>query len=396
MNNLNIMNKEKCCGCNVCAEICPQHAIKMIENDEGFLEYSIDEKLCINCGLCLKKCPQFNEMKNNKNFVQQYYASSIKSVKDIKKSSSGGIFQIIAKEIAKNKEYAIFGAIYDENLKVKHSYIDNENDIDKLLGSKYAQSDISNIYKVVREKLDKNIKVLFSGTPCQVAGLYSYLGKKEYDNLITVDLICHGVPSPLLFQKYIEYLGKKYNGKVEEFNFRSKIKKEWGKNCLYKIGKRNFYKPYYLEAYYYNFIKGTISRKSCYECKYANKERVADITLGDYWGIQDFHPKIYNKLGNSLIIINTMKGEKLFENIKNGINYEQSSYSNASKYNHTLNKPTPKADSRDSIYKNIRKDDFVEKFSQYLLFKPSLKNIIKSKIPPFVKTLVKNIRRKLK
>ena len=392
----NIKNKEfKCCGCNTCMEICPQKAIKMIESDEGFLEYSINEELCTSCGLCIKKCPQINDIKEEKTFVPKYYAAHMKSKDGIIKSSSGGIFQVIAKKFTDTNNYAIFGAVYDEDLNVKHDYIDNINDLEKLLGSKYVQSNISNIYKKVKDKLnEKDIKVLFVGTPCQIAGLNSYLNNKYYENLITIDLICHGVPSPLLFKKYIDYLELRHNGKVEKFNFRSKLKKEWGTNCYYKINGKEYYKPYYLDPYYYNFIKGTIYRESCYECKYARRERVGDITLGDYWGIDEIHPEIYNKLGNSIIIINSIKGENVFEKIKEEIIYIESTFEKMSKYNHNLISPTQRKDIRDSVYTNIRKEDFSRNMNRYLNFNINYKNIIKSKIPNKIKKVLKKCLKK--
>ena len=335
MNNNLLKCDFKCCGCGVCEEICPKNAIELKENYEGFLEFNIDNNKCINCGLCIKKCPQLNELKKQeKNNNQRYYAAHIKDNKEILKSTSGGIFAIIAKKIALNKKYSIFGCGFDENIIAKHMCINNIENLDKILGSKYVQSDTRNIFSKVKEKLDNENKVLFSGTPCQVNALYSYLGNIQYDNLYTIDLICHGVPSPLLFKKYLKWLEKKNKGKVNSYTFRSKDKKSWELLCSYDINGKKYYKNDSVDPYYNSFIKGYTYRECCYECKYANKNRIADITLGDFWGIEEEHPNLANNYGNSLIIVNTKKGQELFELIKENIKYEESNYEKASKNNH--------------------------------------------------------------
>lgn len=363
----NLLNcKFLCCGCGVCEEICPRNAIELKENDEGFLEFYIDKDKCVNCGMCIKKCPQLKK-KMIRSFESKYYAAYLKDSEKIKKSTSGGIFQgIVEKFISFNDNYAIVGCIFDENFVAKHVCIENRENIYKLYGSKYVQSDTRKIYSIVKRKLSEGKKVIFSGTPCQIQGLYSYLDDNQYDNLYTVDLICHGVPSPLLFKKYKEWIEKNKNGKIIEYKFRSKDKNSWELLSSYVINGKRYFKNASMNPYYDSFIKGNTYRESCYKCKYACKERVGDITLGDYWGIEEAHPSFYNELGVSLIIVNSIKGKELMELILDDIEYIESTFEKVSKQNYNLIGPTIRNKIRNNIYYNIRKYDFKQIYKKIL------------------------------
>ena len=393
MNNLNNF-KFKCCGCSTCEQICPKNAISMIENDEGFKEFFIDKDKCINCGLCAKKCPQLNKFMHieKQQIIPEYYAAYMKDQNKIIKSASGGIFQAIANNISKMGNFAIFGCKYDENFKATHGYIENISKIECFLSSKYVQSDTSKIYICVKEKLEQDKVVLFSGTPCQISGLYSFLYPKTYDKLYTIDIVCHGVPSPLLFKKYINYIENKNKGKIEEYNFRSKIKNTWDTLLYYRINSKKHIDNYYFDAYYYNFIKGNNYRECCYECLYANKNRVSDITIGDYWGIEKVHPNMTNKLGVSLMIVNTKKGKQLFDLTKNDIVYCNSSFENMSKYNHNLISPTVRTKKRDEIYKGLNEKSYKELLKTNLKYKIPIRILISLKTPKIIKKIYKKIK----
>ena len=202
MENISKLNKNNCTGCRMCEQICPVNAIKMIENKEGFIEPVIDKTKCINCGLCSKRCPQLNEIKRE-DYKMEVYAAKNKNIEEQKSSSSGGVFSVLANYVLENNGI-VFGCAFNDNLIAEHIGIEDKNELYKLRGSKYVQSNTKNTFKDVKENLENSRMVLYSGTPCQIAGLKQFLGK-EYDNLYTVDLVCHGVPSPKLFKKLFLY-----------------------------------------------------------------------------------------------------------------------------------------------------------------------------------------------
>ena len=214
-----ICDKDKCCGCHACINICPKNAITMETDIGGFKYPVIDQSKCIKCGMCKKVCPVLiNKVNSKKDIIS--YACFNKNLSERLNSSSGGIFVLLAKQIIKRKG-VVFGASFDQNFEVRHSWIETENDLNQFMGSKYTQSTIGNTYKKARDILDKGKYVLFSGTPCQIEGLKSYL-RKDYDKLITQDIICHGVPSPKLWKKYIEYQKQKHGENMKSISFRNK------------------------------------------------------------------------------------------------------------------------------------------------------------------------------
>lgn len=277
---MNICERSNCTGCGSCFNICPTSAIEMVENEQGFIEPRIDEKKCINCGLCKNKCPSINSIKTEK--IKETYAATSKNNETVLKSSSGGIFSEIANYVIENNG-CVFGAAFDENLQVEHIFIEKKEEIIKLSGSKYIQSNTGTTYKAAKKELEKGRSVLYTGTPCQIAGLKSFLGK-EYPSLITVDLICHGVPSQNFFNKYIEYISK--GKKITNYNFRHKEKNDT--NCMiltYKLNNKIIkIKNPFVDSYYYAFLNGYIYRDNCYQCKYANCNRIGDITIRRFLG----------------------------------------------------------------------------------------------------------------
>lgn len=393
MGNLNNC-KFKCCGCSTCTHICPKHAITLCENDEGFKQFYIDESKCINCGLCIKKCPQINNIKNSKTISSKYYAAYLKNQNLIKKSASGGIFQAIANNFNKLGKYSIIGCKYDSNYNAIHDCVDDGESIKCFLSSKYVQSDLGDIYKTIKMKLKQDKYVLFSGTPCQVAGLYSFLEKKECEKLFTIDIICHGVPSPLLFKKYVDYLENSHKGKLKNYNFRCKDNNTSDKYYKYTIGKETYSDSYYFDSYYYNFVKGNNYRECCYECKYANKNRISDITIGDYLGINDVHPNIQNNLGVSVMIINTEKGEKIFDLIKKDIIYYDSEYEKASMHNHNLKSPAERPLIRNTIYNGIKEKTYDTLLKENFNYKIPLLVRLKLKSPKIMKKIYNELLKK--
>ena len=378
INNINQMNiNMECAGCRTCEKLCPKQAISMIENEEGFLIPKIDEKKCVSCGICLQKCPQLS--KNINNLInQKSYAAKIKNKETLMESSSGGVFSAIAENCLKNNG-KIYGAIFDKDFNVIHIGITNIDELSKLRGSKYVQSDTLNTYNEVKQDLNNNIKVVYSGTPCQIAGLKSFLGK-DYENLLTVDLVCHGVPSPKIFKKYKDFLEKKLKSEIASFSFRDKEKRGWGENLriAFKNGKK--LKIFgFLDPYYKTFLEGNLSRECCYNCKYANSSRIGDITLADFWGIYNEYPNFYDKNGVSAVIVNTKKGTAIWNSIKENLNFMEVELSKIQKHNHNLEAPTMQKEIRKDIYKDINYKDFKQIYKDNFKFKTTLKARIRSK-----------------
>lgn len=316
-----ICDKNKCSGCAACIAICRHNAITMKLDRDGFLYPIIDMEKCTDCGLCRKGCPQVNLTKENQINSLAYLCWDIKTSSRLA-SSSGGIFSVIARDIL-SKGGVVCSAAYDDNMYLRHIIIDNICDLSRLQGSKYMQSDIGHCFVQIKKALKQNKLVYFVGTPCQVAGLKSYL-KIDYNNLITSDLICHGVPSTKLFQQQITRLEDKYTSKIVDFKFRSKKRFGQGYDCEIKFrGGDNKFLCAELIPFFYGFWNNFTLRDCCYQCKYASLDRIGDITLGDFWLVKKIFPNIKTSKGISLILINTPKGLEVFDSIKENIYYRE-------------------------------------------------------------------------
>jgi len=350
---IDIQNKELCCSCHACFNICPKNAISMIEDEEGFKYPYINKDLCVNCGMCDNVCPILNQKKSDNRATPEIYAAWSDSEFVRLDSTSGGIFTELSKIIYDENGY-VCGAVYNENWMVEH-YLSNDcKDIDNLRSSKYLQSDIGSIYTQIKEKLQEGKKVLFCGSPCQVAGLYGYL-QKEYDNLVTVDFICRGMNSPKIFKKYLNYLEEKYKSKIKKIKFKNKIK-GWH-NFSTKIDFENG-KSYiggrYLDSYMIGYLKYTaFMRPSCYDCKFKDLPRKADITLADFWGIEKIDKKLDEDKGTSMVLINSVKGEKLFKKIENMIFSKHIVSEKIFNENICMTKSPERTINRNEVFKNI-------------------------------------------
>lgn len=358
---LNELNKKDCCGCSACIQICPKKALTMISDEDGFCYPQIDMSKCVHCGKCAMVCPMEKSATNNSTSFQAFAAySSIE--KYISNSSSGGIFPEIAAWVIQNGG-AVYGAIMDENFNVFHARIDQLSDIHSMQGSKYVQSEMGEIMSQCKEDLKNGKYVFFTGTGCQISGLKQFLGK-EYENLLTADVICHGVPSNFFFKKYIEFLEKKHRGKLREICFRDKRKNGWSITQRYQIQRRKKVKDYYLNRYlseYFTaFLDGMIARESCYVCPFATLNRPADITMGDFWGYQRTRPDLTHKEGLSLLLVNTEKGMHIVKTLRElGVNFQEVSYESVEKSdNKNLYFPTKRPPERDTIYHDLHVHGF--------------------------------------
>lgn len=392
MNNIPVLyeRKEDCCGCGACLNICPKHAISMKEDECGFIYPVIDETKCVRCNACKKVCAFQNSVLNH-NPVKCYAAIS-KNKTQAQKSASAGIFAAIAEIFIKNGGI-VFGAAFTSDWGVHHESVSNLDELVQLQGSKYAHSDTERTFSEAKEYLDSGKKVLYSGTPCQIDALLRYLGR-DYDNLVTIDIVCHGVPSSKMLKDYLKLLENKYKGKIRKFTFRDK-QIGWGINGSIVINSKKMKIWQSASSYLYYFSKGWLYRENCYKCKYANMHRPADLTIGDYWGIEKQHPELFNcdewneANGISLIIVNNKKGKSLLESVKT-ITAKESSFSKIAQKNGQLIQPSEKGQ-RDVIIKQYYLNGWIsiERLFNKTIGVRKYSSQVKSIIPQRIKRIVK-------
>lgn len=344
-----------CTGCGACDNLCPTGAISLVYQN-GFKHPEIDNEKCIGCLACERSCPITNP-KSIENFASPHVYAAWHIDEDIRKeSSSGGAFSALAMAILQNGG-CVAGAAYDENMMVNHILIDKIEQLPLLRGSKYVQCSINNNYKQVREKLRQGVKVLFVGTPCQISGLRSFL-RKEYDNLYCCDFICHGVPSPLLFGKYLKWFEEKYNCKVSAFNFRSKLS---GWYDALRVANGKVIAKGSGDAYFLGFNRNITLRESCYNCPSIGLPRKGDNTIADFWGIgriYRYHSMSEIEKGISLIMANNDKGEELVKLASHYLYIEERSLDEALAGNKPMVTPSSRPKERDTFYSDMEHMDF--------------------------------------
>lgn len=350
-------DKKDCTGCSACAQSCPKKAISMICDNEGYYYPSIRQDLCIDCGLCKEICGNHSPQVSNKS--QKYYAAKAKSDEIRMKSRSGGVFFCAAQYVIEN-DGVVYGAVLTTDNVVQHIRASNIDDVRKMQGSKYVESDVRGIYSLVSIDLKKGKLVLFSGTPCQVAGLYGFLRGRHPKNLLSVDIVCHGVASPRVFQDYIKFIENRYKGKVTLFDFRDK-KYGWDKSVeTFNINGKYYVKNNYASLSFSN----RCIRPSCSACKFARYERCSDITLADFWGLKK--GKMYDfddNKGVSSIFINSISGQTLFEHIKKHMIYVE--VNKEMSFQPRLNSPSVAPHDRDLFWKLYNSDGFVAIMRKY-------------------------------
>lgn len=320
---MRITDKSKCCGCTACANVCAHDAIVMEPDTQGFLYPKVDESKCVDCGLCDKVCSFNDEYDKSLNLpTPNVYGARHKDFDEIKKSRSGAAFIAISDYILEQGG-VVYGAGYKDHFRVAHKRATTKAERDEYRGSKYVQSDLTGVFRQVKEDLSNGFTVLFSGTGCQCAGLNAYIGKKLRENLLLVDIVCHSVPGPYLWQDYLNWLEKKYSSIIVSVNFRDKSKYGWkshvetyimnnGEECSSTVFTRLF--------------KSCLAlRPSCGNCHFCNISRPSDITLADFWDRGHHYPDV-NKddKGESLLLINTEKGREVFEAVEDKLYYFQS------------------------------------------------------------------------
>lgn len=335
---------EKCTGCGACVQRCPKQCISWVQREFGFRYPQIDKEACINCGLCEKVCPIDKMVEAPA--VQKTYAAVHRNSEVLAKSTSGGAFTAIA-DVIFAQGGIVYGAAMLDDMQVKHIRTSSKDDFEGLRSSKYLQSDTRTTYQMVEQDLKQGKTVLYSGTPCQIDGLKNFLGK-DYENLYTADIVCHGVGSQDYFDKYMDFARERY-GKIKALRFRSKEYAGWSCGGVVVVGTSNSEKkiPYRdFDNYYYSyFLSGDIYRKCCYSCKYANTKRVGDLSLGDYWGVEALHLPLETENGCSLLLANNERAVKFLEMIDD-LDKIETTVEQAAHCNKQLNEPSRLPESR--------------------------------------------------
>ncbi len=370
---INIQNPVDCCGCNACGDICPKDAITFETDIEGFWYPKVNLYKCIDCGLCEKVCPIINIDSLKKNDLEQSicYAAEHKDLEVVFDSTSGGLFSALADITYKDKGY-VGGAIFNDDFSVKQYISSDKHDLPKLRSSKYVESNLEGFYQEVKSLLIKGEKVLICGCPCQMSAMRAFL-RKDYDNLIIADFICLGINSPKVWKKYLDSFTERYGSKVIYSKAKSK---EYGwRNLTQKVILENG-ETHYETKDQSNYTQGYIrthayARPSCYECRFKGFPRISDITLADFWGIENVDKSMEKNLGTSLVMINSKKGETFFEKVKSRINYVQVPFESILNGNPALQESLSKPNvDRTEFFSDLDKMTFTQIAAKYIHKKP--------------------------
>jgi coenzyme F420-reducing hydrogenase beta subunit len=358
---MTICDEKKCTGCSACVNACRQNAIQLVENDQGFLYPKIIATKCVSCGLCIKVCPVNNPPIGNMH--KGVYAALAKNDSDRAKSTSGGIFACLAKRIIAQGGY-VYGVILDDRLVVRHAEAHSLEELDRMRNSKYVQSDVGLCYRLAESRLKEGKPVLFSGTPCQIGALRNFL-KKEYSNLLTVDILCHGVPSPGLFRKYVKSEESLASASMTDIKFRTKVIGWKTSYCTRTFD--NGAEASWGDSFVPGFLENLYLRESCYSCSYATEDRQGDITLGDYWGYKESAPEYIedDDKGISLVIVNTDKGERAYRSIRNQIASAKRTMDDAKKSNIVLSGPELRSANYDAFWQDAKTMEWNELTDKY-------------------------------
>lgn len=340
---MKLIDKNLCTACGACSSICPKECISITQDKDGFYYPEIKDDNCIDCGLCMKQCPiNCDYYKNFMNSSTDAYVLKHKDIDILRESTSGGAFTAILQAF-KNDNTVFYGAVMGEDFITRQERIESFDNVNLLRKSKYVESFSGSIYKSVKRDLLDGMKVVYSGTPCQIAGLKAYLSNENHDNLLTVDIICHGVPTNKLLTKYIEDKELKSNSKINKIEFRSKIGSNWLNPKIrleFEDGQVYSQKSFANDdEYMIAFCKFLCLRENCECCRFAQAKRCSDITIGDFWGIEDSNIDIAFSEGISLLLLNSNKGKMLLDEICKYADVRSIDYNFAIKYNPQLSSP---------------------------------------------------------
>lgn len=370
-------HKQDCCGCSACSSVCPQKCISMKPDGEGFYYPSVDVTNCINCNLCEKVCPSRAPLEGVSPLA--VLAAHNKNENVVKCSSSGGLFTVLAQSVLSNKGI-VYGARYDDALNVVFDSITVVENLPKLRGSKYVQARINGCYQDAKQKLQQGVLVLFTGAPCQIAGLKTFL-RKPYDNLITMEVVCHGVPSEKVWQKHLLVIKEKRlnNSDVSKVTFRYKERNWRAYKLSYSCENGIAYTtPRGEDAYFCGFVQSLYSRPSCENCKFKNGASGADITVGDLWGAERILKDSGNPFGESLVIVNTSKGKQLIEENSTVLVSTEIDLADALPYNEGLNEKARPHRNRGKFFEGLNQANDVDALIAEML-RPTMSELLKEK-----------------
>lgn len=388
---IKLANEECCTGCGACKAICPKAAIQFIDNPEGFPSPLVDAEKCISCGACTRACPALNKPELQE--IKECYAVQSKDRETLMRSTSGAMFAVFAEAVFK-MEGIVYGCVWDEEYNAVFHKAENKEQLLPMHGSKYVWSWAGDSYPDVKRNLHEGRHVLFAGLPCQVAGLRKYLGK-EYENLITLDFFCSGAPSPIVFKSWLETI--RGSNRLSELNlkFRDKNPNGVGVNITYKGSKPGKKKGQHItNPYYYSFYTRLIDRLSCYQCQYGSDMRVSDLTLGDYWGVANYHPNMNIRDGISVLLINTEKGKELFESVRENVFAELTMKENIARANNlSIGKLRPyhKPEKREAFIQRVTTDGWKSAEREYLYDNKRAKLWLRTQIPDRYKQVIKRL-----
>lgn len=379
-----------CTGCTACISACPKNCIELVQEQDGFsYPKLLREEDCIQCGRCEKVCPLIEQEDMKSNPVA--YAAYSNADELRKESSSGGVFSEIAKTILE-KQGIVYGAAYDSKGRIVHIGIENIQELAKLRGAKYAQSELKDTFTQVKQQLSSGREVLFAGTPCQVGGLKAFLGK-EYQNLISIDFVCHGIPSPKVWESYLQWQSEKENQKTlpVRINLRDKHS-GWSR---YQYSTTMEYKNHKFSClngeniFMKLFVGDYINRLSCTECQFKGYERVSDFTLGDFWGIWDIDQEMDDNKGTSLVLVQSEKGQSIWKQISKNLKVKEMTLEQASQQNPSLLVSSQAKENRNQIMQMAieeKFDEIIECMPKPVIAKPSLLNRVKGKVKRILKS----------
>lgn len=311
--------KEDCYGCGACMDACQRGAIQMRSDKEGFLYPHVKKKLCIQCRRCEQVCPIRNREGKGRYEERRYFGAKARDSRVRHTSTSGGIFTAAAKRMLENGG-AVYGAGYDQDMKVVHKEVLKIEDLEDIRRTKYVQSDLSGTYRQIEQRLKEGLPVLFCGTPCQAQGLRLFL-RQEYEKLLIMDIICYGVPSPGIWEAYVRYLEQKKGGKMTAFSFRDKRNQDDGHTRSYVIREKEYADSMYRDIYCQMYFKNYMLRPSCHSCKFCATARDSDVTIGDFWGIEKIKPEWADGMGQSVVILHTKKAKRWWQAIRKELDY---------------------------------------------------------------------------
>lgn len=353
-----LCDQTHCTGCTACFSVCPKHAIQMKYDSEGFLYPVVDENLCVSCNLCEISCPVLNHPPQN-TYQTKAYAAICTREEIRQQSTSGGVFTLLAEWIF-DRGGVVFGAEYNEDFSVSHCVITQEDNLQKLRTAKYAQSTLDDTFAKVQEELKSGKYVLFSGTPCQVSGLQAYL-KKPCERLITVDVVCHGVPSPKVWQHYIDYR-REHDApgcKIDTINLRSKVTGWPGYSVCFSYRNGTCYSAKNNEdPFLRGFVGDYYLRPSCYECDFKGISRNSDFTLADYWGVWSQLPEYNDGKGTSLVLLHSSIAQQIWSQIQTDLRCQELDPLKAVEENPSALRASRKPQNREDFWDRYETEDF--------------------------------------